>query len=137
MPPERQKEVTEKDSQTIGQYLLNGELQKVKEKLRELEIETLATIPLPSGHSGNWLHIAVSARQNAEAIMNFALSSNSLDVNQQSDSGYTPLHLAAHEGNLSVCGILLLNESASPSIVNKDGLIPLHLFVLHSYTWFG
>uniref|UniRef100_A0A673HTW3 Ankyrin-2-like n=1 Tax=Sinocyclocheilus rhinocerous TaxID=307959 RepID=A0A673HTW3_9TELE len=47
-------------------------------------------------------------------------------VNRTTESGFTPLHIAAHYGNVNVA-TLLLNRGAAVDFTAKNGITPLHV----------
>ncbi|KAJ8372645.1 hypothetical protein AAFF_G00280610 [Aldrovandia affinis] len=47
-------------------------------------------------------------------------------VNRTTESGFTPLHIAAHYGNVSV-STLLLNRGAAVDFTARNGITPLHV----------
>ncbi|CAG5103182.1 Oidioi.mRNA.OKI2018_I69.chr1.g655.t2.cds [Oikopleura dioica] len=49
-----------------------------------------------------------------------------LIVNRTTESGFTPLHIAAHYGNLGIAS-LLVSRSAGVNFVAKNGISPLHV----------
>ena len=53
-------------------------------------------------------------------------SEDMLIVNRTTESGFTPLHIAAHYGNLGI-GSLLVSRSAGVNFVAKNGISPLHV----------
>eukprot|EP01102_Stenamoeba_stenopodia_P002345 TRINITY_DN1214_c0_g2_i6.p1 TRINITY_DN1214_c0_g2~~TRINITY_DN1214_c0_g2_i6.p1 ORF type:complete len:1038 (+),score=242.49 TRINITY_DN1214_c0_g2_i6:1480-4593(+) len=131
-------DLSEKEKQAILQIIQNGDVQKLKDKLKEID-DTLSGIPLPTNApymsaGGSWLHVAATSKNAAQVMVALEIDNGEFDVNGTSDMGWTPLHLAAYEGNFEACN-LLLNNGASPTKANpNDSVLPLHFFVLHNYS---
>ena len=47
-------------------------------------------------------------------------------VNRTTESGFTPLHISSHYGNMGVAQ-LLLNRGANVNLTAKNGISPLHV----------
>lgn len=131
-------DLSEKDKQGIVQIVQGGDIQKLKERLKELDVDSLSGISLPSNApymsvGGSWLHVASTSKNAAQMLVALDIDNGEFDVNGVSEMGWTPLHLAAYEGNLEACNVLL-NNGASPSKANpNDAVLPIHFFVLHNY----
>ena len=50
-------------------------------------------------------------------------------IKQYDDSGWTPLHIAAHLGNNEFVKLLLKNGNFAACVRNKEGLSVLHIAV--------
>ena len=48
-------------------------------------------------------------------------------IEQGDDSGWTPLHIAAHMGNEKFVELLLKNGNSPAYVRNKEGLFALHI----------
>uniref|UniRef100_A0A8C5HEF4 Ankyrin-3-like n=1 Tax=Gouania willdenowi TaxID=441366 RepID=A0A8C5HEF4_GOUWI len=89
-----------------------------------LENDTKGKVRLPA------LHIA-ARKDDTKAAALLLQSTNNADVeskmmvNRTTESGFTPLHIAAHYGNINV-STLLLNRGAAVDFKARDGLTPLH-----------
>uniref|UniRef100_G3UEE5 Ankyrin 2 n=1 Tax=Loxodonta africana TaxID=9785 RepID=G3UEE5_LOXAF len=68
------------------------------------------------------LHIA--ARDDTKSAALLLQNDHNADV--QSKSGFTPLHIAAHYGNVNVA-TLLLNRGAAVDFTARNGITPLHV----------
>ena len=112
-------------STTDGFTPLAVALQENKENVVNLLLEddVKGRVKLPA------LHIA--ARKNdvkaaALLLQNEHESTANLIVNRTTESGFTPLHISAHYGNMGVA-TLLLNRFAGVNMVAKNGISPLHV----------
>uniref|UniRef100_A0A8B9YZG8 Ankyrin 3 n=1 Tax=Bos mutus grunniens TaxID=30521 RepID=A0A8B9YZG8_BOSMU len=81
-----------------------------------LENDTKGKVRLPA------LHIA--ARKDDKAAALLLQNDNNADV--ESKSGFTPLHIAAHYGNINVA-TLLLNRAAAVDFTARNDITPLHV----------
>ena len=72
----------------------------------------------------NYLHRA--ARDGSIKQTTALLSMNSVDIDQGTPEGYTPLMIAAVKGCSSIV-VILLAKGANPLVVNDDGFTALHL----------
>ena len=102
-------------------------LQENKENVVNLLLEddVKGRVKLPA------LHIA--ARKNdvkAAALLlqseHEAQTSTNMIVNRTTESGFTPLHISSHYGNMGVA-TLLLNRGADVNLTAKNGIAPLHV----------
>jgi len=60
-------DISEKDKQALLQIVQSGDVQKLKDKLKELDIDTISGITLPSNApymsvGGSWLHVASTSK---------------------------------------------------------------------------
>ncbi|XP_075921650.1 uncharacterized protein LOC116940156 isoform X7 [Petromyzon marinus] len=93
-----------------------------------LESDTKGKVRLPA------LHIAARKDDtNAAALLlqhehNADVTSklSQMMLNQTTESGFTPLHIAAHYGNMNVA-TLLLNLGAAVDFTARNGITPLHV----------
>ena len=53
-------------------------------------------------------------------------TSTNMIVNRTTESGFTPLHISSHYGNMGVA-TLLLNRGADVNLTAKNGIAPLHV----------
>ncbi|CAH8614825.1 unnamed protein product [Heterobilharzia americana] len=70
------------------------------------------------------LHIA--ARKDDANAVSLLLSNADVNVNHQSQPGFTPLHIAAHYGNVTVAR-LLIERGADVNFQAKNNITPLHV----------
>ncbi|XP_026078839.1 ankyrin-3-like isoform X34 [Carassius auratus] len=90
-----------------------------------LENDTKGKVRLPA------LHIA-ARKDDTKAAALLLQSDNNADVeskmmvNRTTESGFTPLHIAAHYGNINVA-TLLLNRGAAVDFKARNDITPLHV----------
>ncbi|XP_068597822.1 ankyrin-3 [Brachionichthys hirsutus] len=90
-----------------------------------LENDTKGKVRLPA------LHIA-ARKDDTKAAALLLQSDHNADVeskmmvNRTTESGFTPLHIAAHYGNINVA-TLLLNRGAAVDFVARNDITPLHV----------
>ncbi|XP_028331409.1 ankyrin-3-like isoform X7 [Gouania willdenowi] len=90
-----------------------------------LENDTKGKVRLPA------LHIA-ARKDDTKAAALLLQSTNNADVeskmmvNRTTESGFTPLHIAAHYGNINV-STLLLNRGAAVDFKARNDITPLHV----------
>ncbi|XP_030643751.1 LOW QUALITY PROTEIN: ankyrin-2 [Chanos chanos] len=90
-----------------------------------LEHDTKGKVRLPA------LHIAARKDDTKSAALLLQNDHNAdvqskMMVNRTTESGFTPLHIAAHYGNLNV-STLLLNRGAAVDFTARNGITPLHV----------
>ncbi|XP_057649912.1 ankyrin-2 isoform X43 [Chionomys nivalis] len=90
-----------------------------------LENDTKGKVRLPA------LHIAARKDDTKSAALLLQNDHNAdvqskMMVNRTTESGFTPLHIAAHYGNVNVA-TLLLNRGASVDFTARNGITPLHV----------
>ncbi|CAG06539.1 unnamed protein product [Tetraodon nigroviridis] len=90
-----------------------------------LENDTKGKVPLPA------LHIAARKDDTKAAALLLQSDHNAnveskMMVNRTTESGFTPLHIAAHYGNINVA-TLLLNRGASVDFKARNDITPLHV----------
>uniref|UniRef100_A0A671YFU5 Ankyrin 2 n=1 Tax=Sparus aurata TaxID=8175 RepID=A0A671YFU5_SPAAU len=90
-----------------------------------LENDTKGKVRLPA------LHIAARKDDTKSAALLLQNDHNAdvqskMMVNRTTESGFTPLHIAAHYGNVNVA-TLLLNRGAAVDFTARNGLSPLHM----------
>ena len=71
---------------------------------------------------------AVDCILNGKSIEEFSRAIQGADINFKKEGGWTILHHAASANNLSITDFLL-KKGANTNIINKEGLIPLQLFI--------
>ncbi|XP_032986159.1 ankyrin-3 isoform X16 [Rhinolophus ferrumequinum] len=90
-----------------------------------LENDTKGKVRLPA------LHIA-ARKDDTKAAALLLQNDNNADVeskmvvNRTTESGFTPLHIAAHYGNINVA-TLLLNRAAAVDFTARNDITPLHV----------
>uniref|UniRef100_A0A8C2M3W6 Ankyrin 3, epithelial n=1 Tax=Cricetulus griseus TaxID=10029 RepID=A0A8C2M3W6_CRIGR len=90
-----------------------------------LENDTKGKVRLPA------LHIA-ARKDDTKAAALLLQNDNNADVeskmvvNRATESGFTPLHIAAHYGNINVA-TLLLNRAAAVDFTARNDITPLHV----------
>nr|XP_033956458.1 ankyrin-3 isoform X10 [Pseudochaenichthys georgianus] len=90
-----------------------------------LENDTKGKVRLPA------LHIAARKDDTKAAALLLQNDHNAdveskMMVNRTTESGFTPLHIAAHYGNINVA-TLLLNRGAAVDFMARNDIIPLHV----------
>ncbi|KAH8863465.1 Ankyrin-3 [Schistosoma japonicum] len=70
------------------------------------------------------LHIA--ARKDDANAVSLLLNNAEVNVNHQSQPGFTPLHIAAHYGNVTVARVLI-ERGADVNFQAKNNITPLHV----------
>ncbi|XP_066881695.1 ankyrin-3 isoform X36 [Kogia breviceps] len=90
-----------------------------------LENDTKGKVRLPA------LHIAARKDDTKAAALLLQNDSNAdveskMVVNRTTESGFTPLHIAAHYGNINVA-TLLLNRAAAVGFTARNDITPLHV----------
>lgn len=70
--------------------------------------------------------IHIATKKNDARAVSLLLRRNIDNVNVTSKSGFTPLHIAAHYGNLDI-GRLLIEKGAAVNCQAKNGICPLHV----------
>ncbi|XP_028831291.1 ankyrin-2 isoform X4 [Denticeps clupeoides] len=90
-----------------------------------LEHDTKGKVRLPA------LHIAARKDDTKSAALLLQNDHNAdvqskMMVNRTTESGFTPLHIAAHYGNVNV-STLLLNRGAGVDFTARNGITPLHV----------
>ncbi|XP_077462009.1 uncharacterized protein ank2a isoform X5 [Stigmatopora argus] len=90
-----------------------------------LEHDTKGKVRLPA------LHIAARKDDTKSAALLLQNDHNAdvqskMMVNRTTESGFTPLHIAAHYGNVNV-STLLLNRGAAVDFTARNGITPLHV----------
>ncbi|XP_045072109.1 ankyrin-2-like, partial [Coregonus clupeaformis] len=90
-----------------------------------LEHDTKGKVRLPA------LHIAARKDDTKSAALLLQNDHNAdvqskMMVNRTTESGFTPLHIAAHYGNVNV-STLLLNRGAAIDFTARNGITPLHV----------
>ncbi|XP_060771629.1 ankyrin-2 [Neoarius graeffei] len=90
-----------------------------------LEKDTKGKVRLPA------LHIAARKDDTKSAALLLQNDHNAdvqakMMVNRTTESGFTPLHIAAHYGNVNV-STLLLNRGAAVDFTARNGITPLHV----------
>ncbi|XP_071190113.1 ankyrin-2-like isoform X14 [Salvelinus alpinus] len=90
-----------------------------------LENDTKGKVRLPA------LHIAARKDDTKSAALLLQNDHNAdvqskMMVNRTTESGFTPLHIAAHYGNVNV-STLLLNRGAAVDFTARNGITPLHV----------
>ncbi|XP_069599914.1 ankyrin-2 isoform X31 [Ranitomeya imitator] len=90
-----------------------------------LENDTKGKVRLPA------LHIAARKDDTKSAALLLQNDHNAdvqskMMVNRTTESGFTPLHIAAHYGNVNVA-TLLLNRGAAVDFTARNGITPLHV----------
>ncbi|XP_067260476.1 ankyrin-1 isoform X3 [Chanodichthys erythropterus] len=90
-----------------------------------LEHDTKGKVRLPA------LHIAARKDDTKSAALLLQNDHNAdvqskMMVNRTTESGFTPLHIAAHYGNVNVA-TLLLNRGAAVDFTARNGITPLHV----------
>ncbi|XP_069834581.1 ankyrin-2 isoform X21 [Dendropsophus ebraccatus] len=90
-----------------------------------LENDTKGKVRLPA------LHIAARKDDTKSAALLLQNDHNAdvqskMMVNRTTESGFTPLHIAAHYGNVNVA-TLLLNRGAGVDFTARNGITPLHV----------
>ncbi|XP_077598400.1 ankyrin-2-like [Stigmatopora nigra] len=90
-----------------------------------LENDTKGKVRLPA------LHIAARKDDTKSAALLLQNDHNAdvqskMMVNRTTESGFTPLHIAAHYGNANVA-TLLLNRGAAVDFLARNGITPLHV----------
>ncbi|XP_051523161.1 ankyrin-2-like [Myxocyprinus asiaticus] len=90
-----------------------------------LENDTKGRVRLPA------LHIAARKDDTKSAALLLQNDHNAdvqskMMVNRTTESGFTPLHIAAHYGNVNVA-TLLLNRGAAVDFTARNGITPLHV----------
>ncbi|XP_062837374.1 ankyrin-2 isoform X27 [Anolis carolinensis] len=90
-----------------------------------LENDTKGKVRLPA------LHIAARKDDTKSAALLLQNDHNAdvqskMMVNRTTESGFTPLHIAAHYGNVNVA-TLLLNRGAVVDFTARNGITPLHV----------
>ncbi|XP_043844532.1 ankyrin-3 isoform X2 [Dromiciops gliroides] len=90
-----------------------------------LENDTKGKVRLPA------LHIAARKDDTKAAALLLQNDSNAdveskMVVNRTTESGFTPLHIAAHYGNINVA-TLLLNRGAAVDFTARNDITPLHV----------
>uniref|UniRef100_A0AAR2J886 Ankyrin 2a, neuronal n=1 Tax=Pygocentrus nattereri TaxID=42514 RepID=A0AAR2J886_PYGNA len=90
-----------------------------------LEYDTKGKVRLPA------LHIAARKDDTKSAALLLQNDHNAdvqskMMVNRTTESGFTPLHIAAHYGNVNV-STLLLNRGAAVDFTARNGITPLHV----------
>jgi ankyrin repeat protein len=68
-------------------------------------------------------------RSDTDAVKTFII--NNVDLNAKNERGFTPLHIAALNGNDDL--IRLMIDRADPNITDSDGLTPLHFATNEGY----
>uniref|UniRef100_A0A803V446 Ankyrin 2 n=1 Tax=Ficedula albicollis TaxID=59894 RepID=A0A803V446_FICAL len=84
-----------------------------------LENDTKGKVRLPA------LHIAARKDDTKSAAL-LLQNDHNADVQSKVTSGFTPLHIAAHYGNVNVA-TLLLNRGAAVDFTARNGITPLHV----------
>eukprot|EP01087_Luapelamoeba_hula_P020058 TRINITY_DN6762_c0_g1_i1.p1 TRINITY_DN6762_c0_g1~~TRINITY_DN6762_c0_g1_i1.p1 ORF type:complete len:1627 (-),score=259.91 TRINITY_DN6762_c0_g1_i1:102-4982(-) len=92
--------------------------------------EVLACDPLDECDARGQSLLHVAADKARFDVAEFLLSRESVNLNVQDKTGYTPLHAACFNGDLDVIGLLLV-KGADVYALAKDKSTPLHLFVRH------
>ncbi|XP_074486289.1 uncharacterized protein ank2a isoform X7 [Sebastes fasciatus] len=90
-----------------------------------LEHDTKGKVRLPA------LHIAARKDDTKSAALLLQNDHNAdvqskMMVNRTTESGFTPLHIAAHYGNVNV-STLLMNRGAAVDFTARNGITPLHV----------
>ncbi|XP_077961969.1 ankyrin-2b isoform X37 [Gasterosteus aculeatus] len=90
-----------------------------------LENDTKGKVRLPA------LHIAARKDDTKSAALLLQNDHNAdvqskMMVNRTTESGFTPLHIAAHYGNVNVA-TLLLNRGAAVDFTARNGITPVHV----------
>uniref|UniRef100_A0A8C5M309 Ankyrin 2 n=1 Tax=Leptobrachium leishanense TaxID=445787 RepID=A0A8C5M309_9ANUR len=90
-----------------------------------LENDTKGKVRLPA------LHIAARKDDTKSAALLLQNDHNAdvqskMMVNRTTESGFTPLHISAHYGNVNVA-TLLLNRGAAVDFTARNGITPLHV----------
>uniref|UniRef100_A0A8C4ZX86 Ankyrin 3 n=1 Tax=Gadus morhua TaxID=8049 RepID=A0A8C4ZX86_GADMO len=84
-----------------------------------LENDTKGKVRLPA------LHIA-ARKDDTKAAALLLQNDHNADVESKVRSGFTPLHIAAHYGNINVA-TLLLNRGAAVDFMARNDITPLHV----------
>ncbi|NXJ27243.1 ANK2 protein, partial [Dicrurus megarhynchus] len=84
-----------------------------------LENDTKGKVRLPA------LHIAARKDDTKSAAL-LLQNDHNADVQSKVTGGFTPLHIAAHYGNVNVA-TLLLNRGAAVDFTARNGITPLHV----------
>ncbi|MFT7805788.1 ankyrin-3-like [Arapaima gigas] len=84
-----------------------------------LENDTKGKVRLPA------LHIA-ARKDDTKAAALLLQNDHNADVESKVTSGFTPLHIAAHYGNINVA-TLLLNRGAAVDFTARNDITPLHV----------
>lgn len=130
----RTTDFTEAERMQVLSAVKSGDVLQLLQVMKDLDVDSLAPIPLPecvSQVEDGWLHIA--AGFDNPKFMGFLLKASGVDVNSLSKELWSPLHVAAQAGHLSICE-LLLREGASVNTRTNTGALPIHYFVTHNFS---
>lgn len=124
------KETIETNTQqgVMYQAVLDGDVDKVKELLRNKAININAPVNEPEDHKGlTFLHLAVM--YGYINIIYAIVNHSGIDLNSRNEEESTALHLAAKRGQSEVINILIYQNNIDLNAQNQEGSTALHCAV--------